>query len=305
MKVYTKIVIDMSTSEIIEETSFDYHGPIAEMKGGGGGGQSYDPVYNAGMLELSKEQQQWAKEMFNQYKYGVTYDPYEMVADPNADKIINPEWEKWNKAQQSSNVQGYDSYGNAITSISPGKEPEKYIADPSKIKTRGEIEGYDLAKTTSEMQYQQNLIEANQAMLGQRSGTERAELAYQQGLAEANRGLLPQRTELESAQLSDTLTGLRERAPIRSEFYNQALTGIDAGKRMDEAQAEVEHGFKLSGESARREAMSYGGLDPSKIASISTGMNLEKAKAIAGARTGAKTTAEDEQFSRLRSAMTI
>lgn len=38
MKVYTKIIIDMQTLEVIDEESFDYFGPVAECKGGGGGG---------------------------------------------------------------------------------------------------------------------------------------------------------------------------------------------------------------------------------------------------------------------------
>jgi hypothetical protein len=229
-KFYNKIVINMATGEIIYEDSFYYDGPVILLKGGDGGGQSYDPVYNAGMMELSKEQQGWAREMFNQYKFGTTYNPEDI--------------------------------------------------DPETGKTLGEIKGYDPSGTTSEMEYGQNLVEANQALLGQR-------------------------TEVEGAQLSDTLTAIGERAPVRSKFFDEALGGIDIGKRMDESQADVEHGFKLSGESARREAMSYGVMDPNKIASMATGVNLEKAKAIAGARTSAKTTAEDEQFGRLRSAMNV
>jgi hypothetical protein len=211
MKIYTKIVIDMTSGKVVEEHSFKYHGPLCLLKGGSSSSTSVDEVYNAGMLALSQEQQEWAREMYNMYKTG--------------------------------DVSGT---GTGI----------------------------------SEMQYNQNLVEANQALLGPR-------------------------TDVEKAQLSDALAAIGERAPVRSEFYNQALEGVDIGRRMSEAQADVEHGFKLSGESARREAMSYGGLDPTKIASISTGMNLEKAKAIAGARTSAKTLAEDEQFNRLRSAMTL
>lgn len=214
MKIYDKIVIDMATGRVVEEDSFNYYGPVVLLKtSGGGGGSSYDPVYNAGMLELSEEQQGWAREMYNMYK-------------------------------------------------------------------TGNVEGDTDNSTTSEMEYNQGLVEANQA-------------------------LLKPRTDVEKAQLSDTLTGIKERAPVRSAFYDETMEGIDIGKRMDEAQASVEHGFKLSGESARREAMSYGGLDPGKIALISSGMNLEKAKAIAGARTSAKILGEDEQFNRLRSAMAV
>ena len=47
--------------------------------GGAGSQQTYDPVFNQGMLDLSQEQQGWAAEMFNMFKYGVPYDPSEKV----------------------------------------------------------------------------------------------------------------------------------------------------------------------------------------------------------------------------------
>lgn len=40
MKIYNKIVWDMSTFEIHEEDSFEYAGPVAHCKGGGKGGGS-------------------------------------------------------------------------------------------------------------------------------------------------------------------------------------------------------------------------------------------------------------------------
>lgn len=40
MKIYKKIVISMITDEILEEVSYEYEGPVAEAKGGGGGGTS-------------------------------------------------------------------------------------------------------------------------------------------------------------------------------------------------------------------------------------------------------------------------
>jgi len=40
MKIYTKLVIDMTTDQILEEESFEYNGPVAQCgsSGGGGGG---------------------------------------------------------------------------------------------------------------------------------------------------------------------------------------------------------------------------------------------------------------------------
>jgi hypothetical protein len=37
MKIYEEIVFDMSTMEVVSEVSYEYDGPVAECKGGGGG----------------------------------------------------------------------------------------------------------------------------------------------------------------------------------------------------------------------------------------------------------------------------
>jgi hypothetical protein len=53
----------------------EYDGPIAECKGGGG--DTVDKEYNAGLLKISERQQAIADEMFNLFKHGVPYDPYD------------------------------------------------------------------------------------------------------------------------------------------------------------------------------------------------------------------------------------
>jgi len=47
MKIYSKVVVNMETLQVVEEESFEYRGPIAECKGGGGGssGQVDFPLY--------------------------------------------------------------------------------------------------------------------------------------------------------------------------------------------------------------------------------------------------------------------
>jgi len=77
MKVYTKIVIDMEKGSVIEdETVFThYTGPVAECKGGAE--PEVDKEYNAGMLAISQKQQNIADEMFNYFKHGVSYNPYD------------------------------------------------------------------------------------------------------------------------------------------------------------------------------------------------------------------------------------
>jgi hypothetical protein len=69
-KIYTKVVIDMATSTVIEEESYEHDGPVAECKGGGGGStvDSVDEEYNARLATLYEEQQDWAREYFDFWK---------------------------------------------------------------------------------------------------------------------------------------------------------------------------------------------------------------------------------------------
>jgi len=44
MKIYTKLVIDMTTDEILEQESFEYNGPVAQCGSSGGGGGGSQPA---------------------------------------------------------------------------------------------------------------------------------------------------------------------------------------------------------------------------------------------------------------------
>lgn len=66
MKIYTRVVFDMATMEVIEEESYEHGGPVAECKGGGSSTtNTVDYAYNARMATLSEEQQDWAREYYN------------------------------------------------------------------------------------------------------------------------------------------------------------------------------------------------------------------------------------------------
>lgn len=70
MKIYTRVVIDMKTGNVVEEDSYEYSGPVA-LCGGSGGGTTYatttstgeiDYVYNARMASVAERQQYMAEE---------------------------------------------------------------------------------------------------------------------------------------------------------------------------------------------------------------------------------------------------
>ena len=80
MKVYTKIVINMEKGSVEETECYEYSGPVAECKGGGCGSEP-DKKYNKGMLKISERQQDTADEMFNYFKHGVAYNPYDKAGN--------------------------------------------------------------------------------------------------------------------------------------------------------------------------------------------------------------------------------
>ena len=76
-KIYNRIVIDIETLQILEEDSYEYSGPVAHCKGGGGSTttNTQDTVYNARMAEIAESQQGMAEEYFGFWEE--TYKPYE------------------------------------------------------------------------------------------------------------------------------------------------------------------------------------------------------------------------------------
>jgi len=134
MKVYTKIVIDMETLQVEESEWTEYYGPIWELKGGGGGGDTVDKKYNKGMLAISEDQQDIANQMFNFFKYGVEYDPTQ--------QIKSQEWKDWKDGGKQ------------------GPEPKKYTGQ-----TKGDLQGYDPDSVVSEMEFMQQQLAAQSELL--------------------------------------------------------------------------------------------------------------------------------------------
>ena len=254
------------------------------MGSGGGGSETttVDPVYNAGMLQLSQEQQGWAREMFNMFKYGVTYDPSEKIQVDDQGNMIDT------KAAATGTTGGlrqpqpdrgdprsgdfvlptvkYDKNGNLVdTSVNRTTTSQGLGLGKSRgtTMTRGEYEGYNPDETTSEMEYLQNLVDANQSLLGLQTGAQ------------------------------------KKRLDLYGTYVDDINKGIDVNSRMNEAQASVQHGFKNANRAARMDIASYG-LDPAagRYAGINRENTMAEASTVAGARTAAKNYAEAEDFQR-------
>lgn len=102
MKVYTKISLDIDSWEVKEEISYDYHGPVVECKGGGGG-DSVDPWYNARMATIAEEQQKIAEEY---YEFWQTSGQKELEAQTaQANLSLLPQQTELQSAQMAADME--------------------------------------------------------------------------------------------------------------------------------------------------------------------------------------------------------
>lgn len=289
--------------------------------GGSGGSQTttVDPEFNKGLLEIYKTNQKYADTFMNVFQYGVDYNPNEKVIGKTIDgkwysqeelkaKGIegssgyiteNPEWTKWKNDNATALSRPGYALANPEALTSP--EPQRYIenANALETKTLGEIKGYDPKAQTSEMQYLQNVVQSNQQLLGLQTSTSKKELELALATATANKSLIPYQTEAAKQQAKLSSTQDKLKTGLSKTLFADINKGIDVEGRMNEAQADVQHGFQLAGEAMRKDISSYG-LDPSagRYASQNRATEMAQATGIAGARTLAKNTAEEEDFSR-------
>lgn len=143
---------------------------------------------------------------------------------------------------------------------------------------------------------------------------------YEREMVASNRALLPLNEQLMRGRLEQGITDIRESAPIREElrsqqleglrlarpvmnkYFDQAVNGIDIGRRKREAVAGVEQAYarmmpQYEGNLSRRGLTARAG-DLRRI-------GVDKARSKAGASTWAGRTAEAEQFGRLGQALGV
>jgi len=275
------------------------------MSGGGSGGSSSDKKFNAGMLALSQEQQQWAGQLFNQYMHGVTYNPYEQGYVNEAGNFVAADQKVAAASKAAPTTSSYGTGAEESQSVAGGKKgygswsqrydnraSESAISDGKittadgttrKLVTRGEFEGFNPDDVTSQMEYEQNVIEANQELLPGQTRFDKEALKFQTEQVGAARKLLPQ------------ITGLKER------LIKSADKGINVGRRVNQAGTAVKREFGRSGEATNRILSSQGlSTDPSnsQYRKILSNRELEKAKAVSGARSLARDTGEELNFRR-------
>ena len=118
--------------------------------------------------------------------------------------------------------------------------------------------------------------------------------------AQAGQELLPWQTGAAQAKLADQIDTIGQMQPVKTNFFQQAAQGKDVAGAMASAQADAAKGFEDAAAATARN-MSRMGVNPNsgRYAGVNAEQDLAKAAAVAGARTQARTTTEDENFRRL------
>jgi hypothetical protein len=136
-------------------------------------------------------------------------------------------------------------------------------------------------------------------------------LSVQNAQGNAALQLLPHEVEARMAALgeqnyrmADSITHMKERAPVRTEFYHQAKEGVDAESWASRAAADASQAFMGSQGTMNRNAARMG-VNPAsgRFAGMQTSLAMDRSKAIGGAKTVARERADQESFSRLNTAM--
>ncbi len=154
----------------------------------------------------------------------------------------------------------------------------------------------------------QELIPHETALQKQKILAEKGLIPQQTALAGAQMDsamtLIPQQTEFEQAQITDAMQAMGERAPVRTQLFQQAAEGVDIDGMVNRASADAMHSFANSQQMLNRN-MARMGVNPNsgRFAAMSNQNSLDQAKTVAGAKTQARVQGEEQNFNRLTTAM--
>jgi len=142
-------------------------------------------------------------------------------------------------------------------------------------------------------------------------GQEGAQYTYGKTKAEADTGLIAPWADTMRAQYGYETdkykydkAGIALRTPVRDKYFAEVDKGVDVNEKVNQASGDVAAGFAGAEQRTARNLAKYG-INPNsgrgKNEFSQTG--LQYGKTLAGARTGARTAAEEETFRRRREAM--
>jgi len=151
--------------------------------------------------------------------------------------------------------------------------------------------------------YEEAQITANLELLPFEVDTQLATLEAQKATAEGILELTPYEVGYRKEWLESEIDLIPQRHAVSSEFYEQALSGINVKSRMDTAAADVAQSLSGAESAARRSAARMGlNVSSGRIADMLKTSSLDRARATGLARNVSRVNAEAENFQRLATA---
>jgi len=218
MKIYTKLVIDMTTDEILEQESFEYNGPVAQCGSSGGGGGS-TPANTTNVQTIREAPEIEARRLGLMDQAAITASqPIGLPAFQVA-QLSQAERGAGALAQQT---------GAGISSIQGAQQAASL--DPSSAQFQRFLNPYNqfvLDEINRQSQQAQNQLQAKSVAEGAFGGGRQAIAA-----GEFERARLGKIGEAQFAGFGQALQGFQANQAL------QAQTGLQAGQLLGQAQTQ-------------------------------------------------------------------
>jgi hypothetical protein len=219
MKIYTKLVIDMATDEILEQESFEYNGPIAQCGSSGGGGGGSQPANTTNVQTIREAPEIEARRLGLMDQAAITASqPIGLPAFQVA-QLSQAERGAGALAQQT---------GAGISSIQGAQQAASL--DPSSAQFQRFLNPYNqfvLDEINRQSQQAQNQLQAKSVAEGAFGGGRQAIAA-----GEFERARLGKIGEAQFAGFGQALQGFQANQAL------QAQTGLQAGQLLGQAQTQ-------------------------------------------------------------------
>ena len=225
MKIYTKLVIDMATDEILEQESFEYNGPVAQCGSSGGGGGS-QPANTTNVQTIREAPEIEARRLGLMDQAAITSSqPIGLPAFQVA-QLSQAERGAGALAQQTG--QGISALTGAQQSAAGAVSASQL--DPSSAQFQRFLNPYNqfvLDEINRQSQMAQNQLQAKSVAEGAFGGGRQAIAA-----GEFERARLGKIGEAQFAGFGQALQGFQANQAL------QAQTGLQAGQLLGQAQTQ-------------------------------------------------------------------
>ena len=219
MKIYTKLVIDMTTDKILEEESFEYSGPVAQCGSSGGGGGGSQPANTTNVQSIREAPEIEARRLGLMDQAAITASqPIGLPAFQVA---------QLSQAERGAGALAQKT-GAGISSIQGAQQAASL--DPSSAQFQRFLNPYNqfvLDEINRQSQQAQNQLQAKSVAEGAFGGGRQAIAA-----GEFERARLGKIGEAQFAGFGQALQGFQANQAL------QAQTGLQAGQLLGQAQTQ-------------------------------------------------------------------